>query len=479
MVARFAKFVLTLTCCAVMITASQTLSAQDNGGNNGGGGNNDGGGGNTTIVSGGNFGVVGGVSVDPSGVVGGDKQVINNDLRQKLEAGLRDADPDINAATRLRMISLRGLEAAINKSRDQGRPLPADVRYMAGLQRIEFVVLSPETNDVIIAGPGEGWKLDANGNVVGNTSGTPVIQLEDFLVAMRSVDNARSGQGISVSIDPTQEGIKQLQRLFKSFETQGVSFRPNLTPEVEKAMGQHVITLTGVPEDSRFSQILVAADYKMKRLSMGLEEAPISGLPSFMEMAAAKRVKSMRAAPRFWMECNYEPVGVSEDGTVWQIRGTGVKTLTQESHFDKDGKREITAKQNRFAVKWAELMTEKFEALAAAEPAFRELRNVMDLSVIAAIIKQENLADKVNLQIPAILGLTDVAATPSWTVPKAVPTECSFVKLSGSWLVSASGGIQLDSWGVASNTQADEKLAAVSRQAMAKSVDRWWWNAAN
>ena len=103
------------------------------------------------------------------------------------------------------------------------------------------------------------------------------------------------------------------------------------------------------------------------------------------------------------MECNYEPVGVSEDNTVWQIRGTGVKTLTQESHYDNQGKRKTTTKQNRFAAKWAELMTEKFEDLSAADPAFRELRNVMDLSVIAAIIKKDNLASKVGLEIPAIM----------------------------------------------------------------------------
>ena len=242
-------------------------------------------------------------------------------------------------------------------------------------------------------------------------------------------------------------------------------------------MGQHKISLTGVPEDSRFSQVLVAADYKMKRLSMGLEKAPIDGLPSFIEMAAAKNAKSMKAAPRFWMECNYEPVAKTTDGSVWQIRGQGVKTLTQESHFDKDGNRKTTEKQNIFAAQWAELMTQKFDELSAAEPAFRELRNVMDLSVIAAIIKGEQLSEKVGLELPAILGLTDVVTTPSWTVPKSVPTQCSFVKLSRSWLVSASGGVQLDSWAVASNTETVVELASVGSRAIERSSDRWWWNA--
>jgi hypothetical protein len=214
----------------------------------------------------------------------------------------------------------------------------------------------------------------------------------------------------------------------------------------------------------------------MKRLSMGIEESPISHFPSFMELAAAKNVRNMKAAPRFWMECSYEPVAQDATGTVWQIRGSGVKTLTQESHFDKDGKKSTTQRQNRFAVQWANMMTDRFEELAAAEPTFRELRNVMDLSVIAAIIDQEQLTEKVGLEIPAILGLTDVVATPSWTVPKAVPTECSFVRISRSWLVSASGGIQLDPWRIASNKETVGELAQLTARTT-PTADRWWWNA--
>ena len=475
MSARISKFVLSLCCCALMALSANQLHAQNN---NGGGGNNGGnnGGGTNITTNNGNNSVVGGVSIDASGVLLAEKEVISDQLRRELRDGLRMADSNLNKQTKLRLISLRGLEAAIMKARKEGRPLSNDVSFMAGLQRIEFVVMSPETNDIIIGGPAEGWKVNDDGQVVGETSGTPVIRLEDFLVAMRSVDNARSGQGISVSIDPTEQGVKALQQLYKNFARQNVSFGPNLSPEVEKALGPQKISLSGVPEDSRFSRVLVAADYKMKRLSMGLEQAPIAGLPSFMEMAAAKNVRNMKAAPRFWMECNYEPVAKSEDGSVWQIRGKGVKTLTQETHFAKDGTQKTTNKQNRFAAKWADLMTEKFEELSAAEPAFRELRNIMDLSVIAAILKQEDMTTKVGLEIPAILGSANVVNPPAYSVPKSVPTECSFVRLDRSWLVSASGGVQLNSWGVAANNETVSGLASIGEAAKATN-DQWWWNA--
>ena len=418
---------------------------------------------------------VGGVKIDAKGVLSEGKALLDPEIRERIAKGLEKSDAQIKSATELRMISLRGLEAAIAKALESGGTVSNEARYMAGLQRIEYVIVEPETNDIILAGPGEGFKVNDQGVVVGSKSGTPVVQLEDFLCAIRSADAARTGQGISVSIDPTQQGIQRLQQFFTSLKRNRQGFDPSMQPKVEKAMGQQTISLTGVPTDSRFSQVLVAADYKMKRLAMGLDSAPIDNFPSFMEMAKKAKASRLSAAPRFWMECSYQPVAKSEDGNVWQIRGTGVKTLTEEEKFDANGNKSAKrAKPNRFAAQWAQAMTERFEELSAAEPAFRELRNVMDISVIAAILKSEGLIEKVGLEIPSILGSQN-HKIPTYSVPKTIPAQCSYVRISGSWLVSASGGIQLDSWAVAKNTQAIAEVGEVAKLA-AKVGDNWWWN---
>ncbi len=461
MTARFAKLFSWAVVCALFLVSSDIVLAQNN--NNNGGVNV-------------NQRAVGGVQIDPSGVLNNQVQPLDAKIRDDIQRDLQNADGDISKASNLRMISLRGLEAAIIAARDAGKPLPPEVQYMAGLQRIETIVVSPENNDIYIGGPGEGWKLDNAGNVVGVKSGTPVIQLDDFLVAMRSAENARQGAGISVSIDPTEQGVKQYQQFVKVLVDRRIPFNPALQGDAEKAMGPQVITLTGVPKDSRFSQILVAADYKMKRMSMGLEAAPINNFPSVLEMAAKKNVRSMQSSPRFWMECDYEPVAQTDDGLVWQLRGKGVKCLTQESRFDADGKQKNLDKQNIFAVQWAEKMTDRFEELSAAEPAFRELRNIMDMSVVAAIISRNQLLQKAILEIPAINGTTDVIATNAYPVPKSVGTECSFVRMANSWLVSASGGVQLDSWKVAQTTEIVPELASVATTASVRAADRWWWN---
>lgn len=417
---------------------------------------------------------VGGVKIDAQGVIQQDFEKLDQATRQQIQDHLDAADQDISQSTSMRMISLRGLEDAINETHRSGQPLPAEVQYMAGLQRVEFVVLSPETNDVILAGPAEGWKVNADGSVVGASTNRPVIHLEDFLVAMRSVDAANQGSGISVSIDPTDQGVQQLTQFFSQL-AQRREFDPSLQDDVEQAMGDQEISLTGVPQDSRFAHVLVAADYKMKRIAMGLEPSPVKALPSFLDLAVKAKTKAVRTSPRFWMECDYQPLAKSDDGNVWQLRGQGVKTLCEETVVSRDGTQKI--KPNRIASKWADAMTKHFDDLAAADATFGELRNVMDLSVVAALMKQQQMTQAVSLEIPAILGLTEVATTPAWTVPKKVPTQCSFVRLTQSWLVTASGGVTVDSWGVAENFEVDAKVGEVAQVALQRNADRWWWNA--
>ena len=63
----------------------------------------------------------------------------------------------------MRKISLRRLEAAIDKCVKNSQPLPDTIMYLAGLQHIRYVFVYPEQKDIVLVGPGEGWKVDALG----------------------------------------------------------------------------------------------------------------------------------------------------------------------------------------------------------------------------------------------------------------------------------------------------------------------------
>jgi hypothetical protein len=366
---------------------------------------------------------------------------------------------------------LRGICRELEAAARENREISPEVALMGGLQRIEFVFVSPENKDIIIAGPAEAWTVDAAGNVVGVTTKSPVLRLEDFVVAMRTAENANRDEGISCSINPTNEASERLSNL-QDFIGQ---FDPSKVALVEELGGPQVVTLTGIPTGSRYSQILVAADYKMKRLSMGFEPAPVENMPSYLELCQAKNRTRGSSSPRFWMECNYLPLAASDDGLSWQLRGQGVKALTENGFIAAGGERQVAERKDALAEKWAKTMTDQFEALSDREPVFRELRNLMDLSVVAALITKENLLAKADLEISAITG-SELVAVPQYNVPQSVPTQCSFVQLAGAWLVTASGGVQVDSWAVVDNRETVDLSTPRAAALTGHSTDTWCWN---
>ncbi len=90
------------------------------------------------------------------------------------------------------------------------------------------------------------------------------------------------------------------------------------------------ISVTGVPGDSHFARVIVAADYKMKRLAMRFEPTPIKGLPSFLDMMKAGPKGMQNMLPRWWLEPNYESLLASPDGLAYEFRGASVKAATEE-----------------------------------------------------------------------------------------------------------------------------------------------------
>ncbi|MCA9194094.1 MAG: DUF1598 domain-containing protein, partial [Planctomycetales bacterium] len=330
-------------------------------------------------------GVVGGVSVDAEGVVQSASQIDRSGALTRLREVVRQTPGEMNQPAELRMVSLAGIQQELKKAVENGVEISEDIRYLAGLQRVDHVFVYPEQNDIVIAGPAEGWIVREDASVVGVVSGRPVLQLEDLLVALRCVPGARQ-QAITVSIEPTPEGQQAVNRLLSQLVT-GPGFSPNrVEPAIRKAFGPQLVKLTTVPPDSRMAQTLVAADYQMKRLAMNLESSPIGGLPSYMEMI--RDVGSYGGTqPRWWIASKYDAILHSEDQLAWQLTGSGIQAMTEEQFVSSAGIRSAADRQNKQAQKWADLFTTKYDELSQHISAFGELRNVMDLNVVATIIR--------------------------------------------------------------------------------------------
>lgn len=416
---------------------------------------------------------VGGISIDANGILQSADPVTLTAVRSQLQDAMQPLSEQAQK-TGLRNISLRKLELALQEAAASGQPVPDALQYLAGLQRVEFVFVDPQHKDIILAGPGEPWVINDLGIAVGQQSRTPVVLLDDLLVAFRSVHAARLG-GISCSIDPRPEGVAAMQQFIR----QQKQFHTAVAENVEQLMGPQTITVQGVPQDSHFARVLVGADYKMKRIAMRLDPSPIEELPSYLDMLQQSRVKVTSAMPRWWLACSYDAVGRGSEGLSWQIRGVGVRAMTEAEIVDAQGNRKRTGQSGHLAQEWADAMSENFEHLAAQDAVFGQLRNVMDLCVVAALLEKEGLYRRSACECPTLRSPDSGLAHETWSAARQVATQCSIVKRGKDFIISASGGVQIGSWQVLDHVQDLPELDAASSSALADpsvTGSDWWWN---
>lgn len=421
-------------------------------------------------------GAVGGVSIDADGILDRvDEDVslrLQANRRQALQDGLQPVSADMNRPSASRKISLRRLEALIVDCRTAGKPLPQHALYFAGLQRVQHVFIYPDIQDVVLAGYAEGWHVDHRGEVVGLTTGQPVLKLDDLIVALRSADDAGSGSGISCSIDPSEEGLRRFQQ---------VASRSNLQmsrlaiARLEHALGASKITVTGVDAQSHFAHTLVAADFLMKRLAMGFEKAPVADLPSYLELVQASPRPPKDLMFRLWMAPCYDRVLRDPRGLAWEFDGSGVQTLTENEWLTGNDANVGAAQIDPTAKKWAQQFTTAFPQLAERMTVFAELRNCIDLAVVGAILSSQRSARRSGYPMSLWMDEKE-SSVPEYRIPKVTPARASFIRRGREWIVSVSGGVDVDSWSVVESAQVQPALATVHAAAAPGKNAAWWWD---
>ncbi len=220
-----------------------------------------------------------GVAIDANGVM---QRVLVSDpmgllRRQRLVQGLAKLDSELAKPSKLRKVSLTRLEAEIAKLAAEGKQPTDAMKCLAGLTDLQYVFYYPETKDIVLAGPAEPFADDLVGRTIGLESGQPVLLLEDMVVALRAFPpEGRSNQVIFCSIDPTPQGLANMQQFLKNV---GSVITPADTPAIvmglQQSLGLQDITLNGVPPESHFAHTIVEADYLMKLIGIGLEKPPV------------------------------------------------------------------------------------------------------------------------------------------------------------------------------------------------------------
>jgi hypothetical protein len=397
--------------------------------------------------------------------------------RERIAAAKASLDAKLTAFSPLRMVSLNRLEKAI--SRRQGAPTD-EMRQLAGLLRVRYVFCYPDSGDVVIAGPAEGWVTNAAGRVVGITSGRPVLQLQDLVVALRAFPPGKKGTPlIGCSIDPTAEGLAAMQRFLRSLHPQPTdAFAQYTAAGLRQSLGLHNVSVYGVSPKTHFAQVMVEADYRMKLIGLGLERPPVR-LVSYVARANPAQV-SRNAMQRWFFTPDYQCVRVSEDQLAMELVGDGVKLVGEDEVVTADGQRKAVARSNKASHDFVVAFTKQYPELANRSPIYAELRNVIDLAVAAAFIQREDYYTKTGWEME-VFGSEQAFAVENYNAPKLVETVVNVVWKRNHLMTPVGGGVTIHPTQAleTENLLPDQKgeVAKLRQKTQIKLAEgQWWWD---
>ena len=460
----------TLLILSLLLSLCTAGFAQaDNGGNNNGGNNQNG-----------NNQNAGGITIDADGVIAAPFQVTQNSSQlnqRRLQALAAEALPaDVNRKSEFRKISLVELEKICQTYKTKNEPLPPEVLYLAGLTRIDYLFVDREHNDLIIAGPAEGFAANAQNRVVGVESGRPPIRLDDLVVAFQSQDR---GLVTGCSFDAKPENLAKMNEYIRlTNNASSAATAADRFKTMAQILGMQDVSVTGVPAGSHYARILVEADYMLKRISIGLEP---SGLRDIKSHLATLRGGG-NSTQRWWFTPLYDAFTTTADRDAFQFSGQRLQMMSQEEFVNSAGQRTDAAQTRVSTTKYAQQFTKHFAKLADLHPTFAELQSITDLTVLAALIRRERLDEQIDWRHSLFSTASDYLV-PEGNIPKQVPTAMNYKQAGRLMICLVGGGVTINArsvlnqtgFQVSRDTSLEEKQSAVLKRDSQQPA-RWWWD---
>jgi hypothetical protein len=149
--------------------------------------------------------------------------------------------------------------------------------------------------------------------------------------------------------------------------------------------------------------------------------------------------------------------------------------LTEEGFLGRGGAVVRGRKEDFVAKKWADAMTAKYEELSIALPIFADLRNCIDLAVVAALLVKEDLPARAQCDLSLLMDDARMQVA-QYQTPQSVPSRASLIRKGQQWVVGVSGGVAVDSWSVLERVELQPELTNLREKTAASVIGRWWWD---
>ncbi|TWT76752.1 hypothetical protein CA13_72500 [Planctomycetes bacterium CA13] len=384
---------------------------------------------------------IAGVDVDAKGILQF-RQFDPRLAQQRFAEARMRADSEIMQPSLLRKVSLNRLEAELAKQLEAGGTISDDMKALAGLTSIDFVFYYPDTKDIVLAGPSEGFVADPTERFVGIQTGRPTVLLEDVVTAMRAyAPNSKPTSVISVSIDPTPEGLQRMQRFLASFgghaqrgDTQRVAMG------LKNNLGLQTVTFKGIPNTSHFARVLVEADYRMKLVGIGLERLPVRVM-SYVERANPHTIAAS-ALTRWYFQPNYDAISVSEDGLAMKINQRGVELVGENERVINGARTRAAGKPNRASEAFCSDFTKAFPKIAEQVRVYAELGQLIDVAVAAAYIHEQDFYGQADWAMPVFSDESKVAVE-TYNAPEQVETAVNAIWRGNTLMTPLGGGVHI------------------------------------
>ena len=424
-----------------------------------------------------------GVRIDASGVLSMRlfPDTTGQLARQRINEMRAELNPDVARPSKLRKISLTRLEAVIAERLAKGGGLTDDMRNLVGLTRLQYIFFYPDTNDIVIAGPAEGYGADVSGRIIGLHTGRAVLLLEDLITALRSFPpDGDATPVISCSIDPTAEGLARMRQFLANISGR---IRPSddqrIANGLRESLGLQRVTLEGVPATSHFAQVLVEADYRMKLIGIGLEKSPVK-ISTYVQKARPGDV-ARNALQRWYFIPNYESVRVSDDELAMELVGEGVKLIGEQELVANDGGRLRARFIDRASQAFVGSFTDKYPEMARKSPVFAQLRNIIDMSIAAAFLQQYDYYGKADWQL-LVFGSETALPVELYSVPTHVASAVNVIWKGNTLMTPIGGGVNIQPTqalargNLLEDIKGDVDAAHRAIDVNSLPADRWWWD---
>lgn len=417
-------------------------------------------------------GVAGSVRVpDPTGEL----------TRKRLQQAKAALNADIAKANPMRKVSLTRLERAVQGQLEKNRKPTDEMLRLAGLTRIRYVFFYPDSGDIVVAGPAEGWFQDLTGRFIGMVSSRPVMELQDLVVALRAFAPGKDERGVvGCSIDPTPEGLARMQKFLHEVTGRVTpNDRDFIVEGLHTSLGLQKVRILGVSPDTHFAQVMLEADYRMKLIGIGAEH-PGAKLKSFVELADPGQI-SRNALQRWWFVPDYKCVRMSDDHLAMELQGEGVKLVGEDEVVGADGQRSAQGRSGRASQMFTHGFTQKYPDLARRKPIYAQLRNLIDMVIAAAHIQREDYFGKAGWNME-VFGDEKLFPVEIYNAPTEVDTVVTSMMKGGRLVTPVGGGVRIEAPMALepTNVLADEggkvEKARHDIELSGLKADQWWWD---